>query len=549
MRKASPVSSWGNRNHENRVEPIAQPAFDVPFRLEPREAIFTIGSCFARNIEDVLAKRGFRIPMRSLFKTEAFAGLEFEIVNNFGTPSIYNELAWAFGEQEFDYDLGFYEVAPGKFVDLQMVPAVRPAPLELVRARRDGLLRVTREMAQCRVVIMTLGLVELWWDEEAGVYLNSSPLRSILQEAPERFSLHVLNFDECYGYLKSAFDVMFRHGRDDLRVILTVSPVPMMSTHRRIDVITANTYSKSVLRAVAEHLVEEDERITYFPSYETVMLSNRKASFADDLVHVTRPMVGLNVERMLAAFTEGGEPAELSLPDLGEDESAQAILLAEQARRARLRDDGDFFEQHRQAAETSPRFAGEYARYLFEQKRYRAALEMLGDDESSAAQWLRADIHMALEEYDEVLRIAEEFRKRGTKGAGHWKLMLDAHEARRDREGILGVEALWADTDPRNEAPRLFHVGRALRKAGEPGDALDRLERIIDDPQLQPASQIELVRALIAAEHPDRALKALKTIQPETHVQERQLKKLKSVCQRKKRAIAKTRKKAAGKAE
>ncbi|MFN2259920.1 MAG: GSCFA domain-containing protein, partial [Parasphingopyxis sp.] len=285
-RKSNPVAHWGDRNLENRVEPVTKPAFDVPFRLEPGEAIFTIGSCFARNIEHELAQRGFKIPMRDLFKTDAFKGLDTEIVNNFGTPSIYNEIAWAFGEQQFDYDLGFCEVSPGKFVDLQMVPGIRAASLDLVRARREGLFRATREMARCRIVIMTLGLVELWWDEEAQLYLNSTPLPSVLRNAPERFSLHVLNFEECRDYLQSAFEVMFRHGHEDLRVILTVSPVPMMATHRRTDVISANCYSKSVLRAVAEHLVEADERITYFPSYETVTLSNRKAAWNDDLVHV-----------------------------------------------------------------------------------------------------------------------------------------------------------------------------------------------------------------------------------------------------------------------
>ena len=303
IRHSNPVCAWGDRTQSNRVEPLAKPQFEIPLLLEKGEAIFTIGSCFARNIEAELHRRGFRIPMQMLLKSPEFASLPGEIVNNFGTPSIENEFAWAFGEREFSERDCFYEIRPGKFVDLHMVPSVRPAPLERVRARRSGLLKATRQLADCRLVIMTLGLVELWWDGQAGVYLNSTPLPSILTANPDRFSLHVLDFEECYSHLRSAFDIMFKHGRPDLHVVLTVSPVPLMSTHRPIDVITANSYSKSLLRTVAEHIVERDSRVTYFPSYESVTLSDRQVAWQDDLVHVTREIVSFNVERMVNAYT------------------------------------------------------------------------------------------------------------------------------------------------------------------------------------------------------------------------------------------------------
>lgn len=535
-RKANAVAGWGDRNQDNRVEPIAKPAFDVPFAFQPGEAIFTIGSCFARNIEEELKKRGFEIPMRDLFRTKAFEGLDAEIVNNFGTPSIYNELAWAFGEQAFDYDRGFYEVKPGKFVDLQMVPSVRPAPLETVRARRDGLLAATRQMAECRVVVMTLGLVELWWDEEAGVYLNSSPLPSILHGSPERFSLHVLDFEECHRYLRSAFDVMFRHGRDDLQVILTVSPVPMMTTHRRCDVISANTYSKSVLRAVAEHLVEAHERITYFPSYETVTLSNRRAAWRDDLIHVERPMVAFNVERLIAAFT-GSAREEIALPDIlpdsEQDEGAEAILLSEQARHARIRKDRRFFEDHEDAAGNSPLFALEYARFLFEERRFERALDAIDGDTGIEAQWLRADIQMALENYDEVLRIAQAIRDAGVRGAVLWKLMIGVHVARGDKKALLATEKDWATREPRAAIMRNLHIARALRRIGAATDALPRLAEIIDEPQMQPSTTFEYARALIATDAPGEALAMLEKTSPNTQVQLRNKRQLEKAARRK----------------
>ncbi len=43
----------------DEVWPILTPSF----QLRPRTKVFTIGSCFARNIEEHLHRLGFRIPM------------------------------------------------------------------------------------------------------------------------------------------------------------------------------------------------------------------------------------------------------------------------------------------------------------------------------------------------------------------------------------------------------------------------------------------------------------------------------------------------------
>ena len=60
-RRANPFNRWGDRDAPNRFEPIASPAFDVPFRMQPGEAVFTVGSCFARNVETELQARGFEL--------------------------------------------------------------------------------------------------------------------------------------------------------------------------------------------------------------------------------------------------------------------------------------------------------------------------------------------------------------------------------------------------------------------------------------------------------------------------------------------------------
>jgi hypothetical protein len=56
-----------------------------------------------------------------------------------------------------------------------------------------------------------------------------------------------------------------------LRIILTVSPVPLAATMTPRHVLQATTYSKSVLRVWAEQMVIEFDHVDYFASYELIL--------------------------------------------------------------------------------------------------------------------------------------------------------------------------------------------------------------------------------------------------------------------------------------
>jgi hypothetical protein len=55
-----------------------------------------------------------------------------------------------------------------------------------------------------------------------------------------------------------------------LRVLLTVSPVPLTATASGQHVLTATSHSKSLLRAVAGELAASLPQVDYFPSYEII---------------------------------------------------------------------------------------------------------------------------------------------------------------------------------------------------------------------------------------------------------------------------------------
>lgn len=302
-RKANAFAGWGNRNEPNRIEPVAKPTFDVPFQLEPGEGIFTVGSCFARNVEAELLRLGYRLPMRDIFSTPEFQDFDLASINNFGTPSIFNEFAWALGARDFDPAQHFVQTGEGLYADLHLVPSSRPAPLDVLMRRREAIKAAYRTVLDCRVIIMTLGLSEVWFDNETGYYLNNIPRPSVMRAHPDRFSLHTLDFEEAYGYLRDTMELLRAKCRKDLRVILTVSPVPLNTTHRNEDVMVANTYSKSLLRVVAETIRAKYDFVAYYPSYESVILSDRKLAWKEDMVHVTEGIVAFEVSRMVAAYT------------------------------------------------------------------------------------------------------------------------------------------------------------------------------------------------------------------------------------------------------
>ncbi len=98
-----------------------------------------------------------------------------------------------------------------------------------------------------------------------------------------------------------------------VKVILTVSPVPFSDTFSGQDVIVANTYSKSVLRSVAQDLARELDWMDYFPSYEIAMLSDPALAWLPDHRHVQREHVGHIVSEFMSAYLDAA-PAALSLP-------------------------------------------------------------------------------------------------------------------------------------------------------------------------------------------------------------------------------------------
>ncbi len=362
--RSTRLSLWPDgRRDRVRLDGVAQVAIEPSFQLVEGEAVFTMGSCFARNIESRLAKLGFDVPTMDikLPAEERASDIENDLLNKYPPHSILNELRWALDPDAAFPENALLEVKENRWHDPHLAGNLVAAPRERVLERRAMVRNIYRQLPRCRVVVMTLGLVEAWYDTETGLYLNGAPPTPVVQQSPDRFRLDVLTVPEIIEVLEEIYAVLKRFGHPDFRMLLTVSPVPFKATFTGRDAITANSYSKSALRAAAEVFTYGREGVDYFPSYEIVTHTSRSSAFIQDNRHVSADVVNAIVDRVAGAYC----PALL---ERSEEEGVRrgggkrAITRALAA--------GDFAEAARHYAQLGVK-AERYERHGYSEFRYR----------------------------------------------------------------------------------------------------------------------------------------------------------------------------------
>jgi Flp pilus assembly protein TadD len=277
----------GERVYNDRIMLRLAPKFRIPRSA----SFFTAGSCFAREIEWALFHHGARVNSWNPSRT-----LTNDLFHRYNTFSIINDFAFASGRA---YDERYvFKVGEDKYCDFTSY-GVWPSVEDALKARRE-VIDIYRGWRESDVIILTLGLVEAWFDRVNESYLNVTPYALFHKEA-DRFELRITGYPENYAALKDLITFIISEN-SATKVILTVSPVPFSDTFSGQDVVIANTYSKSVLRAVAQDLASEFDGVDYFPSYEIVMLSAPDKVWLPDRRHVDREHVGFVVQQFERAY-------------------------------------------------------------------------------------------------------------------------------------------------------------------------------------------------------------------------------------------------------
>ena len=180
-------------------------------------------------------------------------------------------------------------------------------------------------------MVFTLGLTEAWRSRIDGAVYPLAP--GVVAGTPDAERYEFVNFDvrDVVVDLQTVL-ARLRNVNPAARVILTVSPVPLIATYEDRHALVATTYSKAVLRAAAEEVVRGDPASDYFPSYELITGNHtRGAYFEDDLRSVTTSGVE-HAMRLFLSHYLGAETSSTLAKDLEREARAvRGIVCDEEA--------------------------------------------------------------------------------------------------------------------------------------------------------------------------------------------------------------------------
>lgn len=311
-------SRWPAKAPNNRLQPYYRPVLKPRFSLPPGAKIFTIGSCFARNVEEHLGRLGFLVPMLSLsVPNHEYDGRPAGILNKFTPPGALQEIERTFEmlqdpkKTDSIIDSLLLPVGDGMVIDLELRGFV-PVTWERARERRRQIFGLFAQAFESDCVVITLGLVECWIDVTTGRAIQETPAAAPLRRLKQRFGLKILQIDEVIAALDRMIRLLLSHGKPNARILLTVSPVPLEATFSGMDIVIANAYAKATLRTAAQVMCDRFPQADYFPAYEMVTMSRGDDVWESDLIHVTDKFVGYVVERLTEDYVQ------IALSDIGE---------------------------------------------------------------------------------------------------------------------------------------------------------------------------------------------------------------------------------------
>jgi hypothetical protein len=308
------------------------PIVDVPFVIGTGDRIATAGSCFAQHISRMLVREGFSYVVADRERPspgvadENFGIFSARFGNIYTVRQLLQLFRRAYGTFRPLDDIWTRE--DGRYVD-PFRPRIEKdgfASADDVRTDRAKHLSAVREMFEtCDVFVFTLGLTEGWVSTLDGAVYPLAPGVAGIGPEADAYAFENFSVDGMVADL-SAFIEKLRMVNPGARVVLTVSPVPLVATYEKRHVLVSTTYSKSALRVVAEIVSNRLPDVAYFPSYEIITgPQTRYRFFSDDLREVTAE----GVDSVMALFKKHfldrktvARHASVSLPRTGVPKTA-----------------------------------------------------------------------------------------------------------------------------------------------------------------------------------------------------------------------------------
>jgi hypothetical protein len=301
--------------------------------LVKSDRIMSAGSCFASNLVPFLESAGF-----TYLRTEEPHPYFRAMPENLG----YRNFTAAYGNiytarqfvQLIDRAYGRFTPEEDRWhLDGAVVDPFRPglrypagsdAEFDVLTAQHLAAVREGVETAT--VLVFTLGLTEAWRSSVDGAVYPACPGTIAGEFDPERHEFHNFSASEVTDDLRAICDRL-HNVNPDLRLILTVSPVPLVATATDSHVVVATTQSKAILRVAAGEIAEERSNVAYFPAYEIVSGPQAPHDFYEE---DRREVSSRAVEAVMSALLSKCE----SSPEVLEPVSSDEVVVEDVADRA-----------------------------------------------------------------------------------------------------------------------------------------------------------------------------------------------------------------------
>ena len=247
-------------------------------KIEHKHKIITIGSCFAENIG---AK---------------FSDYRFNILDNpfgvlYNPVSIYNAVKIIsdnkiFTEDELIFEQGewhsFYHHSDFSHHDLNT--CLSKINSKMVETRKF--------ISDADEIVITFGTAFVY------KYLESGEVVSNCHKIPaNKFERYRIGMYEVREFILSTVELL-KELKPDIKIILTLSPV----RHTK-DGFVENQISKSILLLAIQEIVDENDSVFYFPSYEIMLDDLRDYRFyAEDLVHPNKIAIDYIWEKFVETY-------------------------------------------------------------------------------------------------------------------------------------------------------------------------------------------------------------------------------------------------------
>lgn len=254
---SSGVTSPVNAHTRLTIEPLIN-------SLSKGDKVSSGGSCFAQYIGKELTSRNYNY-IRSQLSDDR--------VESFGLGNIYTIAQM---KQWLEYSLKTRDWAEESLFrkDNQWYDYLlphRPAATRrnvLVKHRKAIRDEILAHLADTNVLIFTIGLTESWRNSADDIY-PTCPGTVIGNFDESKHFFHNCTYEDICSDLKTVENLLTEIN-PTIRVVYTVSPVPLTATASDDHVLMATTYSKSIIRAALGHHCKHSERASYFPSYELI---------------------------------------------------------------------------------------------------------------------------------------------------------------------------------------------------------------------------------------------------------------------------------------